>query len=178
MSPLDSVELIRQRRRGAINSKQLRYLESYKREQQAGGCRICWLYGCIRKEIQLDLPDLRPPQYNRETEEVKEDDETILSSSSNRKRHRRVRFASTSTANTLIENESSRRLSTEHHKLLYGTSFILPAPQLMNDFADQSGSPHMHPVASMLVRTSLHFFFPPPLVYSLSQLLYTRKIPS
>lgn len=41
MSPLDSVELIRERRRGAINSKQLRYLESYKREQEAGSCRIC-----------------------------------------------------------------------------------------------------------------------------------------
>lgn len=41
MSPLDSVELIRERRRGAINSKQLRYLETYKREQQAGGCKIC-----------------------------------------------------------------------------------------------------------------------------------------
>ncbi|KAG2173136.1 hypothetical protein INT43_004509 [Umbelopsis isabellina] len=41
MSPLDSVELIRQRRRGAINTKQLQYLESYKRQQEAGACRIC-----------------------------------------------------------------------------------------------------------------------------------------
>ncbi|KAH8552482.1 dual specificity protein phosphatase CDC14B [Umbelopsis sp. PMI_123] len=41
MSALDSVELIRERRRGAINSKQLRYLESYKREQEAGSCRVC-----------------------------------------------------------------------------------------------------------------------------------------
>lgn len=176
MSPLDSVELIRERRRGAINSKQLRYLETYKREQQAGGCKICWLYGCIRKEVQLDLPELRQlyQQQQRHETEMKEDDATIVSSG--RTPYRRVRFASTSTANTLVESEISNRIKAEHYKLLYGSPFILSGLQTTNPSAEPD--PHMHPVASMLVHTSLHFFFPPPIVHFFTQLLYTRKIPS
>lgn len=40
MSPLDSVMFIRERRRGAINNKQIKYIEAYKR-QKGGKCSIC-----------------------------------------------------------------------------------------------------------------------------------------
>lgn len=40
MSPLDAVTFIRERRRGAINSKQLRFLEQYKRRRRADRCSI------------------------------------------------------------------------------------------------------------------------------------------
>ncbi|ORX97972.1 phosphatases II [Basidiobolus meristosporus CBS 931.73] len=40
MAPLDSVSFIRERRRGAINNKQLRYLESYKRRTKSEKCTI------------------------------------------------------------------------------------------------------------------------------------------
>eukprot|EP00160_Parvularia_atlantis_P019496 Unigene7677_Nuclearia_a/m.23572 Unigene7677_Nuclearia_a/g.23572 ORF Unigene7677_Nuclearia_a/g.23572 Unigene7677_Nuclearia_a/m.23572 type:complete len:103 (-) Unigene7677_Nuclearia_a:115-423(-) len=36
MSPLDSVEFVRGKRRGAINNKQLRYLETYRRHNSKG----------------------------------------------------------------------------------------------------------------------------------------------
>ena len=41
MSALDSVVYIRERRRGAINNKQLKYLESYKRRSKQSKCVIC-----------------------------------------------------------------------------------------------------------------------------------------
>jgi len=44
MSPLDSVLYIRARRRGAINNKQLKYIENYKRRSKSAKCVICWLY--------------------------------------------------------------------------------------------------------------------------------------
>ncbi|ORX88744.1 phosphatases II [Basidiobolus meristosporus CBS 931.73] len=40
MAPLDSVSFIRERRRGAINNKQLRYLETYKRRSKGEKCII------------------------------------------------------------------------------------------------------------------------------------------
>jgi len=41
MEPHEAIQLIRKRRRGAINSKQLKYLESYKRRKVSGcGCTI------------------------------------------------------------------------------------------------------------------------------------------
>eukprot|EP00742_Colponemidia_sp_Colp-10_P000285 GILJ01000321.1.p1 GENE.GILJ01000321.1~~GILJ01000321.1.p1 ORF type:complete len:201 (-),score=17.85 GILJ01000321.1:196-711(-) len=38
MDPLDAIEFIRQRRKGAINAKQLKFLESYKRRGEATCC--------------------------------------------------------------------------------------------------------------------------------------------
>ncbi|ORX46180.1 dual specificity protein phosphatase CDC14B [Piromyces finnis] len=40
MNALDSVSYIRERRRGAINNKQLKYIESYKKTKKKGGCII------------------------------------------------------------------------------------------------------------------------------------------
>jgi len=40
MAPLDSVLFIRERRRGAINNKQLKYIEGYRRRSKAK-CIIC-----------------------------------------------------------------------------------------------------------------------------------------
>lgn len=40
MSPLDAVTFIRERRRGAINSKQLRFLEQYKKRRRTERCAI------------------------------------------------------------------------------------------------------------------------------------------
>jgi len=40
MNALDSVSFIRERRRGAINNKQLKYIESYKKSKKKGGCMI------------------------------------------------------------------------------------------------------------------------------------------
>ncbi|RKP11093.1 protein-tyrosine phosphatase-like protein [Thamnocephalis sphaerospora] len=40
MSPLDSVAYVRERRRGAINNRQLRYVERYRRHTRKG-CIIC-----------------------------------------------------------------------------------------------------------------------------------------
>lgn len=40
MSPLDAVTFIRERRRGAINSKQLRFLEQYKRRRRPERCVV------------------------------------------------------------------------------------------------------------------------------------------
>lgn len=41
LEPLDAVKRIRDRRRGAINAKQLHYLEHvYKRRSKAGGCSV------------------------------------------------------------------------------------------------------------------------------------------
>lgn len=39
MPPLDAVAYIRERRRGAINNKQLKYIETYKRRKNKG-CTI------------------------------------------------------------------------------------------------------------------------------------------
>ena len=39
MAPLDAVEFIRKKRRGALNNKQLRYLETY-RPHTGKGCVI------------------------------------------------------------------------------------------------------------------------------------------
>ncbi|CAH1762963.1 9442_t:CDS:2 [Entrophospora sp. SA101] len=41
MSPLDSVAFIRERRRGVINNRQLKYIESYKRRPKSAKCIIC-----------------------------------------------------------------------------------------------------------------------------------------
>ena len=41
MEPLDAIDYIRKRRRGAINSKQLKYLQNYRRRGSGGGC------GCV-----------------------------------------------------------------------------------------------------------------------------------
>jgi protein tyrosine phosphatase type 4A len=43
MSPLDAVDYVRKRRRGAINAKQLKFLESYKPKMKNGKdkCIIC-----------------------------------------------------------------------------------------------------------------------------------------
>jgi len=40
MQPLDSVIYIRERRRGAINARQLKCLESYKKKGKSGDCVI------------------------------------------------------------------------------------------------------------------------------------------
>ena len=40
MAPLDSVIYIRERRRGAINAKQLKYLEMYKKHKKEKSCII------------------------------------------------------------------------------------------------------------------------------------------
>ena len=40
MEPLDAVEFVRKRRRGAINSKQIKYVESYHRRSQKSGCNV------------------------------------------------------------------------------------------------------------------------------------------
>ncbi len=40
MDPLDAVHLIRSCRRGAINSKQLSFLESYRRRSKKDGCVV------------------------------------------------------------------------------------------------------------------------------------------
>lgn len=39
--PIKAVEYIRDRRRGAINRKQLTYLDSYVRRSRANGCSSC-----------------------------------------------------------------------------------------------------------------------------------------
>lgn len=38
MEPMDAIEYIRKRRRGAINSKQLKYLQTYRRRGAGNGC--------------------------------------------------------------------------------------------------------------------------------------------
>jgi protein tyrosine phosphatase type 4A len=40
MAPLDSVIYIRERRRGAINARQLKYLEAYKKRSREKSCII------------------------------------------------------------------------------------------------------------------------------------------
>ncbi len=40
MAPLDSVIYIRERRRGAINARQLKYLEAYKKRRGEKNCTI------------------------------------------------------------------------------------------------------------------------------------------
>jgi len=40
MEPYQAIQFIRKRRRGAINAKQLKFLESYKRRKPPGGCCI------------------------------------------------------------------------------------------------------------------------------------------
>ena len=40
MEPLDAVEYVRKRRRGAINSKQIKYVESYRKRSQRGSCHV------------------------------------------------------------------------------------------------------------------------------------------
>eukprot|EP00457_Paulinella_chromatophora_P008671 gb/GEZN01008712.1/.p1 GENE.gb/GEZN01008712.1/~~gb/GEZN01008712.1/.p1 ORF type:complete len:171 (+),score=25.15 gb/GEZN01008712.1/:374-886(+) len=40
MEPLDAIEYIRKRRRGAINAKQLTYLQHYKRRRTGEGCCV------------------------------------------------------------------------------------------------------------------------------------------
>ncbi len=39
--PIKAVEYIRDRRRGAINRKQLSYLDSYERRSRGNGCSSC-----------------------------------------------------------------------------------------------------------------------------------------
>ncbi|TPX37673.1 hypothetical protein SmJEL517_g00712 [Synchytrium microbalum] len=41
MNPLDSVIFIRERRKGAINARQLKYIEGYKRRSKEKSCIIC-----------------------------------------------------------------------------------------------------------------------------------------
>ncbi|CAG8507419.1 28090_t:CDS:2 [Dentiscutata erythropus] len=41
MSALDAIVYIRERRRGAINNRQLKYIETYKRRSKTGKCIIC-----------------------------------------------------------------------------------------------------------------------------------------
>lgn len=41
MAPLDSVIYIRERRRGAINARQLKYLEAYKKKSKDKSCVVC-----------------------------------------------------------------------------------------------------------------------------------------
>jgi len=38
LAPLDAVEFIRKKRRGAINARQLQYIEHYRPRTRAGGC--------------------------------------------------------------------------------------------------------------------------------------------
>lgn len=41
MDPLESVEFIRKRRQGAINNKQLKYIENYKKRKKREGQIAC-----------------------------------------------------------------------------------------------------------------------------------------
>lgn len=43
MSPLDAVSFLRERRRGAINNKQLRFLENYRRRRHRPGTPKCFI---------------------------------------------------------------------------------------------------------------------------------------
>ena len=40
MQPLDAVEYVRKRRRGAINAKQIQYVDSYRPRSKKGSCAV------------------------------------------------------------------------------------------------------------------------------------------